>query len=401
MIGCGTAGAASALFLARAGHRVTVFEAVDDPGPVGAGIMIQPTGMAVLARLGLLEGVLARGSRVARLHCVTAAGRDVIDLEYTDVHPRAYGLGLHRGVLFGELFDAVKREPDVELLCGHPVDGLRRVGARRTVLEADGGEHGPFDLVVVADGARSQLRDDAPLMHRERRYPWGALWFIADDPERAFDGVLHQVVDSTRAMLGLLPSGLGPTGSTPCVSMFWSLRLDSFDAWERAGLAAWKDRVAALEPRAAALLAQIQRPEDVLLASYWDIVLSPWNTDAVVYLGDAAHATSPQLGQGANLALVDAAVLVDVLADARTLREGLQAYSRAREDHLAYYQVATRLLTPFFQSDHAWLGWVRDALMGPACRLPYVRERMVRTMCGLDRGVLVADPLPMPELPRR
>ena len=51
IVGCGFAGAAAALFLARDGHRVTVFEAVADPGPVGAGLLIQPTGALVLAEV--------------------------------------------------------------------------------------------------------------------------------------------------------------------------------------------------------------------------------------------------------------------------------------------------------------------------------------------------------------
>ncbi|MBZ0117864.1 MAG: FAD-dependent oxidoreductase, partial [Sandaracinaceae bacterium] len=60
VIGAGTAGSAAALLLARAGHAVTLFEAVLEPKPVGAGIMLQPTGMHVLAELGLLEPILAR-----------------------------------------------------------------------------------------------------------------------------------------------------------------------------------------------------------------------------------------------------------------------------------------------------------------------------------------------------
>src|SRR3954468_11754364 len=111
VIGAGTAGCASAPFLARAAHRVTVYERVPQPGPVGAGIVLQPSGMAALAALGLLPPILARGAVLHELHCETPKRRAVVHLEYADLAPDLYGLGLHRGVLFQTLFDAVQREP--------------------------------------------------------------------------------------------------------------------------------------------------------------------------------------------------------------------------------------------------------------------------------------------------
>ena len=62
IVGAGTAGLAAAALLARAGHAVEVLERAPDPGPVGAGLLLQPTGMAVLERLGVLDEV-ARGRR--------------------------------------------------------------------------------------------------------------------------------------------------------------------------------------------------------------------------------------------------------------------------------------------------------------------------------------------------
>lgn len=401
MIGCGTAGAAAAIALARQGHRVTVYEAVADPGPVGAGITLQPTGMGALARLGLLGPVLSRGARIDRLRCLTRAGRTVLDLCYTDYHPRAFGLGLHRGVLFEVLFDAARAQEGVTLRCGVAVERLALERDRRVVIDRDGERHGPHDLVVVADGARSQLRDDTRLTRRATPYPWGALWFIGEDRDGQFDRELFQRVDGTGHMLGLLPSGLGPRGDAPLVSLFWSVRVDAVERWRDGGLDAWKRQLEALEPASGPLLAQVDDAADVLLAQYWDVVLSPWHAERVVYLGDAAHATSPQLGQGANLALVDALALADSLAGAESVHAALAAYSRTRRHHLGYYQWATRFLTPFFQSDQRWLGWLRDAFMGIACRTPYVRTRMLRTMCGLDRGVLLADPLPLPAMPKK
>src|SRR6185503_6264096 len=98
VIGCGTAGAAAAILLARAGCDVTVLERVANPGPVGAGIIIQPTGQAVLARLGLLDAITARGARLDRLWFRTHTGRTLVDLHYAKVDREWFGIGLHRGV---------------------------------------------------------------------------------------------------------------------------------------------------------------------------------------------------------------------------------------------------------------------------------------------------------------
>ena len=73
--GAGPAGLAAALLLHRDGHRVTVFERFVTPQPVGSGLMIQPTGLAVLGALGLADTVLARGRRIDRMFGRVQIGR--------------------------------------------------------------------------------------------------------------------------------------------------------------------------------------------------------------------------------------------------------------------------------------------------------------------------------------
>src|SRR6185369_12265983 len=145
-----------------------------------------------------------------------------------------------------------------------------------------------------------------------------------------------------------------------------------------------------LEPRAEALLAQIETAEQLLPASYFDVSLPRFHAERLVFIGDAAHATSPQLGQGTNLALEDARVLAACVSGCADLGSGLSRFNAERQRHVRYYQRASWALTPFFQSDFAWLTPLRDALLGSLCRFPPSRRLMLGTLGGVARGFLGA-----------
>jgi 2-polyprenyl-6-methoxyphenol hydroxylase-like FAD-dependent oxidoreductase len=390
VIGSGTACAACALFLARSGHDVTVFERVAEPAAVGAGIMMQPSGLLVLERLGLAARVLERGARVDRLVCDTAEGKRLLDLRYAALGEGLYGVGLHRGVLFETLYGAL-RSSGARVLCGVSIDRIRAAPRGRIALVDDAGRrHEPFDLAAICDGARSRVRDTLPVLAKTvRQFPWGALWFIGRDPRQRHAGRLHQIVRGARRMVGLLPTGLGPTGGdSPLVSLFFSIRGDRVDEVRAQGAEAWKADVRELAPDAEGVLDQMEDMGQLTFASYYDVTMPRWHGHRVAVLGDAAHATSPQLGQGCNLALCDAAALADALTAEATIEAGLARYTATRRAHLAFYQFATRSLTPFFQSDSQALGVVRDVVMGPVSKLGFVGREMVRTMAGTKTGIL-------------
>lgn len=369
IVGAGTAGSTAAIVLARAGHDVTIHERVPTPGPVGAGLLMQPTGMSVLKKLGLDEVIRQRGARVERLHCVRRDGRNVFELAY---EPGTCGIGVHRGVLFETLFGAARDVANV--VTGSTVTHLHSAGRRKTIVCDDGREHGPYDVVVVASGSRSTVVDDEPPIRRVIPYPWGALWFVArtDNPQP----VLFQVLEGTQRMLGILPAGFGPHGSTPLVTVFWSIPVAEHDAIRRNGLDAFKALLSAHTPHAAPLVDQLSSMNEVLFSAYYDVRMPRWDVGPVVYIGDAGHAMSPQLGQGANIALADAQLLGEHIHD-------LPGYSRRRRNYLRYYQFATRWLTPFFQGDHNWLAHARNIGMPLATRVPQFRTFMIRTMSGL------------------
>jgi len=361
---------------------------VAEPGSVGTGILLQPTGLAVLRELGLLESALAHGARIERLYGETSRGRPVMDLRYRDWRSGAFGLGMHRGTLFSLLQDALAAG-GIELRSGCEIrDIAMRSDRIHALIDSDGREHAGFDLVIISDGTRSRLRAKCFPEARVMAYPWGALWAILPDPGGRFPDTLEQRYRGTREMAGILPTGRLCGDPTSLVSLFWSLPAVEFEACRGAGLPALKQRVIALWPSLSDLLDGIARFEQFAFAQYSDVRLREWHRGSVVIIGDAAHATSPQLGQGANLALWDAMVLRDCLREWPDPREALARYSSRRRAHLRYYQFASRWLTPAFQSDGRALGWVRDACMGPLARIPGAGLHFQRTLVGVKTGMV-------------
>ena len=187
-------------------------------------------------------------------------------------------------------------------------------------------------------------------------------------------------------MLGFLPTGRGPEGGEPLNSLFWSVKLSEVEALRSRGLEAFKAGVLELEPAAAPLLQGLRELDDLLLAPYFDVrmprLTGMVGSAGLAFIGDAGHAMSPQLGQGTNLALIDALALAEALS-AAPLPEALRAFERRRRAHLRYYQLASRWLTPIFQSRLSWLGPPRDLLFHPLSRLPWVRGRVLDSLVGL------------------
>jgi 2-polyprenyl-6-methoxyphenol hydroxylase-like FAD-dependent oxidoreductase len=320
-----------------------------------------------------------------------------MDMRYAQLDADWFGLGMQRGSLFELLRHAYSEADGVITGC----EITRLDAANGMLIDASGSRHGPYDLIVVADGAASKLRAGNTVVQRDTQYPWGALWCLCPDPQRRFDGQLWQRYDRARRMAGVLPVGRLPAqdASQHRVSFFWSLPLAAMGAWQENGIAAWKDEVRGYWPEAAELLAHIERPEQLARASYRDVILGkPWRGRAV-WIGDAAHAMSPQLGQGANLALLDARSLAAAIEHETSVAAALDAYARERRRHVYIYQFISRWLTPLFQSDHDWAAWLRDLAFDPLGRMPGTRGEMLKVLSGIKRGWFGS--LPLARTPRR
>jgi 2-polyprenyl-6-methoxyphenol hydroxylase-like FAD-dependent oxidoreductase len=379
IVGYGAAGQAAALFLSAKGHALSVFEQAAEPGPVGAGFLLQPTGLGVLARLGLHDNALAVGQRIERLQGCTHRGRCVMDMQYADHATECFGLGMTRGSLFTLMRDAYADAARM-----HTAVRIASVDPQaRRVTDSKGNGYGPFDLIIAADGAHSCLRASAPtLVRRAPVYPWGAMWCLVPAEGWPHSNSLQQRYGRAREMIGLLPVGQRVDRAGRWLTFFFSLPGVDVEAFDATSLSRLRERVGALWPEALPLLSHIRLPEQLQRARYRDVVLHRPTLGRVVFIGDAAHAMSPQLGQGVNMALMDAAALADSLCDHATVEQALAEYARNRQSHVAVYQRLSRWMTPLFQSDRDGLAWLRDMTFGPLARLSLTRATMLKVLTG-------------------
>ncbi len=399
--GCGIAGTAAATHLARAGHRVTLFERAPALGPVGAGLLLQVSGQEALAELGLLDQVAAVSEPLSELRAVQVGGRGLIRLPYAAGDPGWHGYGVARSTLFAALLEACEAA-GAEVVPGTPIAGRERTpegtwlvgppgspgsagslgspGSPGSLGSNTASRHGPFDFVLAADGARSALRTGCGLVQSCRPYGFGALW--GTGPCVGVRGHLYQVVRGTRILIGVLPMGNGRA------SLFWGDFQDRIDGLRARGFAAWRDELLGLCPAAEEIYGELRSFDQTAFVTYAHVSCPRWHDESLLLLGDAAHAMSPHLGQGANLALADASCFARHLAATGDFAEACRRHEAERRPAVAYLAQLSYLLTPFFQSGSRILGWGRDVALPLLTAVPPLRRRMAKTLAGKAGGWL-------------
>jgi 2-polyprenyl-6-methoxyphenol hydroxylase-like FAD-dependent oxidoreductase len=367
IVGAGIAGLTAALMLCRLANRVTLVERTAQPAEVGAGIMLQPNGLAVLDGLGL---------RVA----ITEHGRQATTMEIYNHRSRLIGRGtmpdfgggldhytaVLRSDLHGELLQAVQAEPAITTRFGVRATGADRDGTLWT--DGPGEELLTADLIVGADGVNSVIRASGD--------------FAAEVSDRQTTYVRGLVPRADSEVFAEYWTPLGAFGAAPVgrLTYFYAAgyRQPAAAALKRRDLAAFSDVWRKQLSVAGEVLDQVREIDQLLVNGVRRVRCRRWSDGKLVLIGDAAHAMAPNLGQGANSAMVDAAVLAEELTKQSTIEQALTRYETRRLHKVTSLQGIADDLAQLSGLAAGWRITIRDTLIRQSIRLPRLMESQIR-----------------------
>lgn len=312
--GGGVAGLATALAFRKAGYEVIVIERTAVLDTVGAGILLQANGLLVLDALGLGDEVRAAGAAMARFQLRNRYGRTLVAIEPQAHLPRALSpLCIHRADLHAILWGACAAA-GVTLHLGCKTVAIEHGQRSAFVCEtASGSVDIAGDLLVGADGINSVVRSAAGVPAH--------FWPVI---EGSVQGVASHAVPADchgEYLGGALACGMLPM-SKDKTFWFWGGSGTAMEGIGQQHFVDWKRSVCRDFPAMERVLAGRHEWPGTVQLLHRSVRCDRWSTGNVVLVGDAAHAMSPNLGQGANCALVDALALVCHVGR-RDLRSGL------------------------------------------------------------------------------
>lgn len=344
-MGAGIGGLTAALSLLRAGFSVSLYEQAPQLAEVGAGLSLSPTAVHGLNALGLRETLQTKAyqpeDQCVR-HYQTAQpmvwinrGRSLVEK-----YGERYYL-IHRADLHDALAAQVRALAPDAIRLSRKCVAVSQTSSSATVHFEDGGS-ASADLVVGADGSRSQVRHAAfgPL---EPQYTGYIAWRglvpmdkvpkeILDPPSGIFVGPGH-LVNRYPVRNWELLNFVAFAERPAWTEEGWSIRstveelLEEFHDWHPAV----RTFMAATPPNSLFKWGLFDREP-----------LRTWSNGRITLLGDAAHPVLPFLGHGAVLAIEDGVVLGRALTAASTVDEALRRYEAARMERAAFVVLESR-----------------------------------------------------------
>lgn len=328
VIGGGIGGLTAAIALRAKGFDVTVIERDPDWSVYGVGIIQQSNVIRAMSQLGLIDEYVASGVGFDAVEVFTPTGIKVARVPSPRlVEGFPANMGIARPALHKILGDRT-RASGAKVLLGVTATNFSDDG-NGVVVALSNGDQLRFDLVVGADGVYSQTR--------------AALFPDLSGPQFTGQAVWRYNLprlgglDALHAYNGPTGVGLVPISDTMMYIYVTTPEPDN-PRYPRDGLAAiMREKMAGCAPYIRELSEQITDDAGVVYRPLEGLLVEgPWHQGRIVLLGDAVHATTPHLGQGAGMAIEDSIVLAEELTRHDTLQTALTAYRDRRFARCAY-----------------------------------------------------------------
>lgn len=328
VIGGGIGGLTSAIALRRSGHKVTVIERDPDWTVYGVGIIQQGNVLRAMKHLGLLGDYLSASVGFDSVAVHAPDGTLVAKVPSPRlVEDCPANVGIGRPALQKVLADRASKA-GAEIRLGLTVDAIEEDAASSHVTFSDGSAAG-YDIVIGADGVHSQTRamlfpdEDGP------QFTGQSVWRynLPRPPE----------LDSLHVYNGPTGAGLVPI-SEDLMYIYLTTPEPENPRYPVEGLATvMRSRMGSLAPDLQKLAKHITDDSGVVYRPLEGFMLSgDWHKGRTVLLGDAVHATTPHLGQGAGMAIEDSIVLAEEIDRADSPQQAFTAYRERRYERCAY-----------------------------------------------------------------
>jgi 2-octaprenylphenol hydroxylase len=383
VVGGGMVGAATALAAAQQGFRVALLERAEPPMEWAADShdlrvsALTRASQRILQNLGVWPDMQAmRVTAYERMQVWERKGRGEIHFAAADLGEPDLGHIVENRVVVAALWKALREQPHVDILLGLELTGLREHEGR-PVLELADGAGLTAGLLVGADGARSRLRELAGIALQGREYDQHAL--VAT--------VQAELGNQGTAWQRFMPSG--PLALLPLeadlFSIVWSTSPAQAETLKGIPPEAFNRELSETSQYCCGHLQLLgERAVFPLRLQRASTYIRP----GVALVGDAAHVIHPLAGQGVNLGLLDAGMLIDVLCAARERGEPLggfgvlRRYERARKGHNLAVQMAMDAFKHLFSNQNPALHLLRNLGLGLADRVPPLRRQFERVALG-------------------
>jgi 2-polyprenyl-6-methoxyphenol hydroxylase-like FAD-dependent oxidoreductase len=337
VVGAGIAGCCAAIALAARGFTVSLIEKQDEWRFQSSGIFVYSNGLSSLHDIGVLDHVLAVGYIIenGRNIYFDHRGHHLVDVFYPAADDGRVPaiLGIKRAELHRILAHQLKHF-GLSAELGTTVRALKQTGDR-VEIEFSRGSVENFDLVVAADGLRSQMRRLAGFDIQPRYSGLGVWRSVHDRPADLRDKIMMMGPGKRYGIMPISADKLYTFGTIVEPEGKWY----DPEAWPETMAAKFRE----FEGPARRFIEELGPRSEVLYTAVEEIVMPlPWHAGRVVLIGDAAHASTPFMGQGGAMGVQDAVILARLLDSDNDVDALLRTYGEARQPVCRFAQDVSR-----------------------------------------------------------